>query len=48
MTPCDNTVIEITHAQFAEFPAGCDPDFDADSGELERRFAELRQTLDHN
>jgi hypothetical protein len=25
-----------------QFPAGCDPDFDDDSEELERQFAELR------
>jgi len=31
-------------ARFDEFPPGCDPDFDADFGELERQFAELRVT----
>jgi hypothetical protein len=28
--------------------AGIDPAFDADMEELERQFAELRLTLDHN
>jgi hypothetical protein len=31
--------------RFDEFPPGCDPDFDADYGELEREFAELRCTF---
>ena len=48
MTPCENTIIEITDDKLAEFAAGCDPDFDNDFGKLERQFAELRLTLDHN
>jgi hypothetical protein len=31
-----------------EYPAGCDSDFDAEHEELERQFAELRMTFDHN
>ena len=26
----------------SEYPAGCDPEFDAEHEELERQFAELR------
>jgi hypothetical protein len=26
----------------SDYPAGCDPEFDADHEELERQFAELR------
>ena len=32
-------------AKFDEFPPGCDADFDADLGELERQLAELRTTI---
>ena len=35
-------------ARFDEIPAGCDPDFDTDLESLEREFAELRLTFDHN
>ena len=31
-----------------EFDGSCDPAFDNDLDELERQFAELRLTLDHN
>jgi hypothetical protein len=31
-----------------QFPAGCDADFDDGLDELERQFAELRLTFDHN
>jgi hypothetical protein len=31
-----------------ELSAGCDQDFDAGQEELEREFAELRLTSDHN
>ena len=48
MTPSDNTVIEITDGEYADFLAGCDPDFDPDFGELDRQFAELCITFDHN
>jgi hypothetical protein len=41
-----------THSRLAELldqmPAGCDPDFDDGNEELERQFAEIRLTLDHN
>jgi hypothetical protein len=29
-------------ARLDEFPAGCDPDFDTEYGDLERQFAEIR------
>jgi hypothetical protein len=48
MTQCESAVLEITDDKLAELAAGCDPDFDSDCGELERQFAELRLTLDHN
>ncbi len=31
----------------SDYPAGCDPDFDAEHEELEREFAELRLQFDH-
>ncbi len=31
-----------------EFPDCCDPDFDNETEELERQFAELRLTFNHN
>ena len=34
-------------ARLDEFPAGCDPDFDNELESLEREFAELRLTFDH-
>ena len=33
---------------FETFDGACDPAFDNDLDELERQFAELRLTLDHN
>ena len=35
-------------AAFETFDGTCDPAFDNDLDELERQFAELRLTLDHN
>ena len=35
-------------AKLNEFPAGCDPDFDIDLEPLEREFAELRLTFNHD
>ena len=31
----------------SDYEAGCDPDFDAEYEELEREFAELRLSFDH-
>jgi hypothetical protein len=31
-----------------QFPAGCDPDFDDATGELDRQFAEFRPGFDNN
>ena len=33
--------------RFDEFPAGCDPDFDDELEPLDRTFAELRLTFNH-
>lgn len=45
------TTFHDTHSRLVELTellsAGCDPDFDANSEELEREFAELRLTLQH-
>ena len=46
--PSRVTDITTLLAKLDEFPAGCDPDFDTDLEPLEREFAELRLTFDHN
>jgi hypothetical protein len=43
-----NSDMNALLAKLDEFPAGCDPDFDTDLELLEREFAELRLTFDHN
>ena len=46
--PSRTSDITTLLAKLDEFPAGCDPDFDADLEPLEREFAELRLTFDHH
>ena len=52
MTDTAHPHAHATQCRLAELldqmPAGCDPDFDDGNEELERQFAEIRLTLDHN
>jgi len=44
----DTYAINRLMTLFDELPAGCDPDFDTGTKELERQFAELRINLRDN
>jgi hypothetical protein len=52
MTDTAHPHAQDTHSRLMQLldlmPAGCDPDFDDGSDELERQFAEIRLTLTHN
>ena len=43
-----HSLLSLTAALDAFAEAGIDPAFDAECEELERQFAELRLTFDHN
>lgn len=43
-----DSIFNLTAALDAFAEAGIDPAFDAECEELERQFAELRLTFDHN
>jgi hypothetical protein len=52
MTDATHPHTQDTHSRLMQLldqmPAGCDPDFDDGSDELERQFAEIRLTLSHD
>jgi hypothetical protein len=43
-----DSIVNLTASLDAFAEAGIDPAFDAECEELERQFAELRLTFDHN